>query len=226
MSKLTDPEVDMLDRKLPVLIPVGLVEAHGPHLETGFDACSAEWVARKLCEATGAILCPTIHYGYADTNRGYAGTLGVTPETLGMVIGDLCEMLCEHGFKKIVGAVRPRRQRRRRDARLRTRLAEIPDLKPVHWCYFTAGGVPMSHADAGETSLAIAIGGVVHMDRARDFKVTKPWHEDRSRRDIAPDSGGVNGEASKATREQGEAILAKFMPLLIEKLKVVVADRS
>jgi creatinine amidohydrolase len=37
-SKLTDPEVDALDRQLPVLIPVGLIEAHGPHLESGFES--------------------------------------------------------------------------------------------------------------------------------------------------------------------------------------------
>ena len=36
-SQLTSDEVAALDRTLPVIIPLGLVEAHGPHLATSVD---------------------------------------------------------------------------------------------------------------------------------------------------------------------------------------------
>lgn len=97
-----------------------------------------------------------------------------------------------------------------------------PDMQPAHWCYFLTGGVPMSHADEKETALAIAIGGVVHMDRAEDFVLRKPWHEVWSRKRLAPTSGGMNGKATLATREMGEEILEKIMPVLVEKLRAIM----
>ena len=69
-SKLTDPEIDALDRNLPVILPVGLIEAHGAHLESGFDSYSAEYFSRWLCEETGAILLPPIPYGFLTTRTG------------------------------------------------------------------------------------------------------------------------------------------------------------
>jgi creatinine amidohydrolase len=221
-SKLTDREIDALDRAIPVILPVGLIEAHGPHLESGFDAYSAEYFARRLCEETGAILLPGIPYGFADTNWEYASTLGVKAETLGMVIGDLCMLLCHHGFKKIIVLSGHGGNGVGATLGFQRAFETYPDMQPAHWCYFLAGGVPMSHADEKETALAIAIGGVVHMDRAEDFIFRKPWHEAWSRKALAPHSGGMNGRATLATREMGEEILARIMPVLVEKLKAIM----
>jgi len=221
-SKLTDPEIDALDRDIPVLLPVGLIEAHGAHLESGFDTYSAYWFARRLCEETGAILLPAIPYGFADTNWEYTSTLGVKAETLGMVIGDLCMLLCHHGFRKIIVLSGHGGNGIGATLGFQRAFERYPDMQPAHWCYFLAGGVPMSHADEKETALAIAIGGVVHMDRAEDFIFTKPWHEAYSRKTFAPDSGGMNGRATLATREMGEDIRDRILPVLVEKLKAIM----
>jgi creatinine amidohydrolase len=222
-SKLTDREIDALDRRLPVILPVGLIEAHGPHLESGFDSYSADWFARRLCEATGAILLPPIPYGFADTNWEYAATLGVRAETLGHVIGDLCKLLCHHGFKRIIALSGHGGNGVGVTLGFQHAWATYPDMKPLHWTYFTTGGVPMSHADEKETALALAIGGVVHMDRAEDFLLKKPWHEAYSRKTLAPTSGGVNGRPSQATLKMGEEIRDKLLPVLIDKLKAIIA---
>jgi creatinine amidohydrolase/Fe(II)-dependent formamide hydrolase-like protein len=84
----------------------------------------------------------------------------------------------------------------------------------------------MSHADEKETSLAIAIGGLVHMDRAEDFVLKKPWHEAYSRKSLAPHSGGMNGKATLATKEMGEDILNRIMPVLVDKLKAIIAGNN
>jgi creatinine amidohydrolase len=225
-SKLTDPEIDALDRHLPVILPVGLIEAHGAHLETGFDAYSADYFARRLCEATGAILLPPIPYGFADTNWEYTGTLGVKPATLGYVIGDLCTLLCAHGFKRIIVLSGHGGNGVGVTLGFQRAWEKFPDMQPAHWCYFQTAGVPMSHADEKETALAIAIGGTVHMDRATDFVLKKPWHEAYSRKRLAPHSGGTNGHPSLATREMGEEILDKILPVLVEKLKAIMQDAA
>jgi len=221
-SKLTDAEIEALDRRLPVILPLGLIEAHGPHLESGFDTFSADYFARRLCEETGAILLPPIPYGFADTNWEYTATLGVKADTLGYVIGDLCTMLCHHGFRRIVVLSGHGGNGVGVTLGFQRAWEKYPDMQPVHWTYFLTGGVPMSHADEKETALAIAIGGVVHMDRAEDFIFRKPWHEVYSRKALAPTSGGMNGKATLATREMGEEILNKILPVLLEKLRQIM----
>jgi len=224
-SELTNNEVADLDRALPVIVPIGLVEAHGPHLSTGFDTYAAEYMARRICEATGAILCPTLPYGFADTNREYPGTLGVHADTLAAVVADLCGMFRSHGFTKVIflsghGG---------NDLAVRLGFDKAwerwPDLKPACWTYFTTAGVALSHADTGETSLALATGATVHMERAVDFQLRKPWHEVRSRRALAPESGGVNGAPSQATSAHGEELVARILPVLIDKVNAAIADR-
>jgi creatinine amidohydrolase len=223
-SKLTDPEIDALDRSLPVILPVGLIEAHGAHLESGFDTYSAEYFARRLCEETGAILLPSIPYGFADTNWEYVSTIGVKAATLGMMIGDICMLLCHHGFKRIIVLSGHGGNAVGVTLGFQQAWEKYPDMQSAHWCYFLTAGVPMSHADEKETSLAIAIGGVVHMDRADDFVLAKPWHEAYSRKSLAPRSGGMNGKATLATREMGEDILSRIMATLVDKLKAIIAE--
>jgi creatinine amidohydrolase len=222
-SKLTDPEIEALDRRLPVVLPVGLIEAHGPHLESGFDAYSADYFARELCAATGAILLPAIPYGFADTNWEYAGTLGVKAETLGYVIGDLCRLLCHHGFKRIVVLSGHGGNGLGVTLGFQRAWETYPDMRPAHWTYFLAGGVPMSHADEKETALALAIDAVVHMDRAVDFVLKKPWYDAHSRKALAPHTGGMNGRPTLATREMGQEIHDRILPVLVEKLNAVIA---
>ncbi len=71
--------------------------------------------------------------------------------------------------------------------------------------------------------MALAIGGTVHIDRTVDFVLKKPWHEVYSRKTLAPNAGGVNGRTTLATREMGDDILNRILPILVNKLKVIVA---
>ncbi len=224
-SDLTNHEIEDLDRALPAIVPVGLVEAHGPHLTVGYDVYAAEYVARRLCEATGAILCPAIPYGFADTNRGYPGTLGVRTETLAAIVADLCDMFCFHGFKKVIflnghGA-------NHIGVRLGFQRAweKWPDLKPTCRTYWTVAGIDLHHADEGETSIALAMGATVHGDRMRDAHVQRPWYEVRSRFQIAPESGSVNGSPSKASVAMGNQLLDQIMSVLVDKVKTAIADK-
>jgi len=223
-SKLTDPEVDALDRALPVILPIGLIEAHGAHLESGFDAYSAAYFARRVCEETGAILLPPIAFGFADTTWEYVSTLGVKVETLGMMIGDICAQLCHHGFKRLIVLSGHGGNGLGVGLGFQRAWEKYPDLQPAYWTYYQAGGVAMSHADETETSIGIAIGATVHMDRAKDFVMPKLWHEVSSRKTVAPTSGAVNGRPSLATREAGDAAVERIAGALAERVSAIIAE--
>ncbi|WP_163504704.1 creatininase family protein [Fodinicola acaciae] len=85
-----------------VLLPVGTIEQHGPHLPLHEDSIVAEYVAKAVAEATDALVLPTMMYGHSPTFRGYAGTINLRHETLTAVITDICDELIRHGFRRIV----------------------------------------------------------------------------------------------------------------------------
>jgi creatinine amidohydrolase len=221
-SKLTDPEVDNLDRNLPVILPIGLIEAHGAHIESGLDALSATYFARRVCELTGAIFLPPISYGFADTTWEYASTVGVKAETLGMVIGDICSLLCHHGFKKVIVLSGHGGNGLGVSLGFNRAWEKYPDLQPVYWTYYGASGVSVSHADETETSIALAIGAIVHMERAKDFVMPKLWHDVSSRRQLAPTSGAVNGRPTLASVESGQEVVEHVVSVLAEKVKAII----
>jgi creatinine amidohydrolase len=224
-AELTDSELEEVDRSLPVMVPMGLIEAHGAHISVNFDLQAGEYFARRLCEETGAILCPSIAYGYADTNKDYSGTLGIRAETLAGVVSDLCDTFCQHGFKKIIFLSGHGGNEMPVKLGFQRAWERWPELKPAYWSYFITAGLALHHADEGETSIALAIpGSIVHMDRAHASSVEKPWHEVRSRQAIDPDSGGVNGHPERATAEDGQRMVEQVMAVLGPKVRAAMVD--
>ena len=62
-AELTWPEFEKVDKKV-ALLPVGVVEAHGPHLPPGTDALMAMYIAERAAEGAGVLLLPPIWYGH------------------------------------------------------------------------------------------------------------------------------------------------------------------
>lgn len=55
---------EQIDQNKILIIPIGATEQHGPHLPLGVDAMLATSFARVLAEQIGAVVAPTINYGY------------------------------------------------------------------------------------------------------------------------------------------------------------------
>ncbi len=222
-SQLTSDEVASLDRNLPVILPIGLVEAHGPHLATSVDMDAASYFARRIAENTGSILLPLLPYGFADEMAEYTGTLGVCAETLTAVITDLSSHLCAHGFKRQIFLSGHGANKLPAELALYRIWKKYPDLQAVYWNYWTeAGFTKIAHADKGETEIALAVGTKAHMDRVQDFKVNKPWYRIRSRHALNPISGGVNGEPSKADLTEGVRVRDEIVRILTEKVQAII----
>jgi creatinine amidohydrolase len=221
---LTCDEVAQLDRNLPVVIPIGLIEAHGPHLALSVDCDTAEYFARRVAENTGAILAPLMPYGYADEMAEYPGTLGVTADTLVAVYADLARHFCSHGFLRQIWLSGHGANKAPFDLALPRIWQSYPNARLAYWNYWAeAGFTKIAHADQGETEIALAVGTHSHMDRVRDYKVVKPWYRLRSRQAIHPETGGINGEPSKATRDAGLRVCDDIVRILAEKVLALCA---
>src|SRR5437899_6321632 len=85
-----------------VLLPIGAVEQHGPHLPVHEDSIVAEWVADQLAQRNGCLVAPALHYGHSPMFRGYPGNLSLSAQTLRAVTYELLEALVHSGFRRIV----------------------------------------------------------------------------------------------------------------------------
>lgn len=104
LERLTWPEVELaLTRGMTsVVIPVGSVEQHGPHLPLFVDAERGTALGLRVARHLGdALLAPTIRVGWSEHHMGFAGTISLRKETLEAVCRDYCESLARHGFTDI-----------------------------------------------------------------------------------------------------------------------------
>jgi creatinine amidohydrolase len=110
LAEMTWPEVRDLDRSSAVaILPVGAVEAHGPHLPLSTDVVIAEGMARecaqRIAEAGGtAVILPPVWYTAAGFARAFPGTVQVGAGTVTALVRDVIASLAEQGFRTVAVA--------------------------------------------------------------------------------------------------------------------------
>jgi creatinine amidohydrolase len=89
--------------KAPVaILPVGALEAHGPHLPLATDVIIAEAMARagaRLVAAAGkeVVVLPALPYTAAPFAEGFAGTLSLPRATIARLVADIAAELARQG---------------------------------------------------------------------------------------------------------------------------------
>jgi creatinine amidohydrolase len=104
-EKLTWPEVnDAVADGKAVVVPVGSIEQHGPHLPLDVDVVCpvgvAEAAARLIPE--DVLVMPPLVHGYTAHVMDFPGTINVHWEHLINYVLDVGKSLAYHGFKKII----------------------------------------------------------------------------------------------------------------------------
>jgi creatinine amidohydrolase len=89
-----------------VLLPVGALEQHGPHLPLGTDVILATEMARRVAERVGGVVAPALSYGYKSQPRTgggnhFCGTTSLDGGTLTATVRDLVRELARHGARQI-----------------------------------------------------------------------------------------------------------------------------
>jgi creatinine amidohydrolase len=103
LAELTWEEVRDLDRGRTVaVLPVGALEAHGPHLPIATDVLIAQAMARAGARRLAgrgleALLLPALPFTAAPFAAAFPGTLSLAPATVTAVVVDLARELTRHG---------------------------------------------------------------------------------------------------------------------------------
>jgi creatinine amidohydrolase len=88
-----------------ILLPVGAVEQHGPHLPLDTDSVTAFTVCGRAAELVRdfpVLVLPPIWWGLSPYWMAFAGTLTLAPETLLALIADLAGSVAAHGFRRLI----------------------------------------------------------------------------------------------------------------------------
>lgn len=99
----TEVELAMTRGMTGVVVPLGAVEQHGPHLPLSSDADRAIALALRVAEKLGdSLVAPALRVGCSEFHMAYAGTVTLRPETFEAVCLDYATSLARHGFENIL----------------------------------------------------------------------------------------------------------------------------
>ncbi|WP_028309295.1 creatininase family protein [Desulfitibacter alkalitolerans] len=95
---------EWLEKTDVVLVPLGSVEQHGPHLPIGIDSYAGYYVCMEAAVKADVPVAPLMPYGYSPFHMrpNEPGTITLRDETLFNVLYDIGRSLVYHGFKKII----------------------------------------------------------------------------------------------------------------------------
>jgi creatinine amidohydrolase len=226
LPHMTAPEVEACGVR-PVLMPVGSLEQHGPHLPLDTDAAIAESFARALGDTCSALVAPGFGYGYRSQPASGGGeifraTTSLSGAGLCLATTDVLSAFARHGYRELV-LVNGHYENTAFIVEAATLVAERYDVRVVslNWWELVpaerldevfGGAFPgweAEHAGIAETSLMLHL----HPDRVRTelisdrvAEISPPGYTVVPERPDLVDPSGVLRTASGSSAEIGRKI--------------------
>ena len=217
-----------------LLMPVGALEQHGPHLPLGSNVLIARRLAVDLSTEFGVLRAPTFHYGVnVRADRDFAGTASLLKKTLHRSLNELLDSWERHGITEFVLLTAHRHEPHLEALaslltnRARVRVVQAWEVRMEDLLERQTGPL---HGCEAETSVMLHLHPeLVRMDRARDF-VLPPEQFRRYLRggmpSPPPGGAGLVGFPSAATPEKGRLIYQRILDAVRRAVFVSPAEEE
>ena len=221
-----------------VILPVGSVEEHGPHLPLGTDTFHALEVARRIAALRPVLVAPPVYYGRCRSTREHPGTVSLSGDTLKALVTDLGREFHRQGAGSLVimsGHAGGTHMAALVEAG-ETLLAELPDLQVavvnlldlLREVVAARPELVQTKGDshAGEVETALMLAAYPHLVQGTapaEWPSFPKYLLVRDKRRYWP--GGVWGDPAPATAAQGEKILQAEAGRLVELLDFLSPKR-
>ncbi|WP_306204504.1 creatininase family protein [Actinoplanes sp. RD1] len=198
-----------------VIIPIGAIEQHGPHLPLSVDTTIVTAVAEAVSAQTGVPVIPTLSYGVSASHGDFPGTIALRPETVIAMMEDIIDSLHASGIRQFViisghiwnsGSLDVTAEKlrvRHKDSRIRSigyvTMYPGPEVDG-HVTY----GRGLMHANFFETSVMLHLRpDLVRMDRAVSHQDVDSFWDYRM--DQVSETGVWGRDVQTANAEHGKA---------------------
>ena len=225
---------DVLRPETVVVIPLGAgSKEHGPHLKLGNDAVLADYLTRRILEASDVVVAPTLQYHFFPAFLEYPGSISLTLDTARDLTTEAALSLSSYGPRRFyvlntgvstTRALKPAAQVLASQGILLGYTDLATQLDRVSASIRKEEGG--THADEVETSMMLYIDPAsVDMRRAvKEFNPSPGPSLRLTRRHGAPGTfseSGVWGDATLATREKGAAIVEGLVKAILDDIEVI-----
>jgi len=228
LDRLPWPEVGRVLARAPRLIlPVGALVQHGPHLPLGTNTFVAEAVARGISRDLGILRAPTFHFGVRGKDReSFAGTAGIQRKTLHRALNELFAEWEDHGVQEFI-ILSAHRLEAHLEALLMVMTSKasttVVNLYSIDVGDIMEGSPLSEHGGEMETSLMLHLApDLVHLDDIADVIPDPKTLQKYARGRVAtppPGSRGTLGAPSRATAEKGAAVFSRYIQAIKEILR-------
>lgn len=232
---LTMPEFEAArDQSGTVILPVGSIEEHGPHLPLGTDIFHAIEVARRAAQLRPVLVAAPVYYGICRSTREHAGTVSLSGDTLRGLMRDLGREFYRNGLRRQIflsghaGGTHMSALVEAGEALLtefaELRLAVVNILELLREVLAARPELVQTRGDshAGEVETALMLTAHPQLVKGRapaEWPGFPKYELVRDKRRYWP--GGVWGDPALASAEQGEAILAAEVQRLVELIEAL-----
>lgn len=225
------------------ILPIGILEKHGPHAPMGSDLIQVREYAARVTKTEYAVVFPDYFYGQIYEARHQPGTFALPSHLVWELLDATCEEIARNGFKKILIVnghggnpqllrffVQSQLERRRNYVVYFYDPGPEPDLAQEVSKLRKSDPATDMHAGERETSTLLYLRpDLVKMDRA-----TQESGENQKRLAL-PDlytaiwwyaafPNHYAGEGAKASRELGQTLVEYRLAALARALRTVKAD--
>jgi len=84
------------------IVPMGVIEKHGPYLPLATDLLRARDVAYEAAKKEYAVVFPEFYFGQINEARHQPGVIAYSPELVMKILEETCDEISRNGFEKII----------------------------------------------------------------------------------------------------------------------------